>query len=174
MVHQRQRLPLGLEAGDDLLGVHAQLDDLERDAAADRLLLLGHVDHAAAAFADLLQQFVAANLVAGLFRRGQFEPYRRLNRRFIQEAFGPVEVTEQLVHLPAQFDIAGTGLVQKRRPLVGGQAQGGLENDFLPLIWLVHVLGLIPRCPHRIVRNLEAQSINSFADVRFPQTARRG
>ena len=66
MVHQRQRLPLGLEPGDDLLGVHAQLDDLERDPAADRLLLLGHVDHAAAAFADLLQQLVAADPVAGL------------------------------------------------------------------------------------------------------------
>ena len=33
MVHQRQRLPLGLEPGDHLLGVHAELDDLERDAA---------------------------------------------------------------------------------------------------------------------------------------------
>ena len=54
MVHQGQRLPLGLEAGDDLLGVHAQLDDLERHPAADRFLLLGHIDHAAAAFADLL------------------------------------------------------------------------------------------------------------------------
>ena len=66
MVHQRQRLPLGLEAGDDLLGVHAQLDDLERHAAAHRLLLLGHVDHAAAAFADFLQQLVAADAVADL------------------------------------------------------------------------------------------------------------
>ena len=34
MVHHRQRLPLGVEACDDLLGVHAELDDLERDAAA--------------------------------------------------------------------------------------------------------------------------------------------
>jgi hypothetical protein len=30
--HQRQSLPLGLEPGDDLRGVHAQLDDFERDA----------------------------------------------------------------------------------------------------------------------------------------------
>ena len=64
MVHHRQRLPLRLEARDDLLGVHAQLDDLERDAPADRLLLLGHIDHAAAAFADFLEQFVAANPLA--------------------------------------------------------------------------------------------------------------
>ena len=30
MVHHGQRLPLGLEAGDDLRGVHSRLDDLER------------------------------------------------------------------------------------------------------------------------------------------------
>ena len=65
MVHHRQRLALGFEAGDDRLGVHAQLDDLERDAAAHRFLLLGHVNHAAAAFADFLEQFVAADPVAG-------------------------------------------------------------------------------------------------------------
>src|SRR6266699_2773976 len=37
VVHHRQRLPLRLEPGDDLLGVHAQLDDLERDAATHGL-----------------------------------------------------------------------------------------------------------------------------------------
>ena len=71
MVHQRQRLAFGFEAGDDLPGVHAQLDDLEGDAAAHRFLLLGHIDHAAAAFADLLEQLVAANAVAGLFGEGR-------------------------------------------------------------------------------------------------------
>ena len=67
MVHQRQGLPLGLEAGDDLARVHARLDDLQRDLAADRLLLLGHEDHAEAAFADLLQQLVRADDRAGAF-----------------------------------------------------------------------------------------------------------
>ena len=51
MIHQRHGLPLGLEAGDDLVGVHARLDDLERDLAADRLDLLGDEDQAEAAFA---------------------------------------------------------------------------------------------------------------------------
>ena len=55
MIHHRQRLPLGLEAGDDALRVHAQLDDLERDAAPDGFLLLGHVNHAAATLADHLK-----------------------------------------------------------------------------------------------------------------------
>ena len=34
VVHQGQRLPLGLEAGDHLPRVHARLDDLQRDHAA--------------------------------------------------------------------------------------------------------------------------------------------
>ena len=37
VVHHGQGLALGLEAGDDLAAVHAGLDDLERDLAADRL-----------------------------------------------------------------------------------------------------------------------------------------
>jgi hypothetical protein len=66
VVHQRQRLPLGFKAGDHVLGVHAELDDFERDPAANRLLLFGHVNHTAAPFANLLQQFVAADAVTGL------------------------------------------------------------------------------------------------------------
>src|SRR5262249_38494978 len=54
VIHQRQRLTLRLETGNDLGGVHPRLDDLEGDAAAHRLLLLGHVNKAKAAFADSL------------------------------------------------------------------------------------------------------------------------
>ena len=43
------------------LRVHARLDDLQRDAAAHRLRLLGHIHHAEAAFADFLEQLVATN-----------------------------------------------------------------------------------------------------------------
>jgi len=67
MIHHGQRLPLDFEAGDDLFGVHAQLDDLQRHSAADRLLLLGHINNAEAAFTDHLQQGVAANHSAGAF-----------------------------------------------------------------------------------------------------------
>jgi hypothetical protein len=43
MVHQCQSLSFCLEAGDHLLGVHAQLYDLERDAALHRLSLFRNV-----------------------------------------------------------------------------------------------------------------------------------
>ena len=68
MVHHRQGLPLGLEAGDHLPRVHARLDDLERDRPLDRLGLLGHEDDAHAAFADLLQQLVGADHRRPAFR----------------------------------------------------------------------------------------------------------
>ena len=55
MVHQRQRLALGVEAGEDFPGVHAPLDQLERHRPAHRALLLGLVDDAHATFADLAQ-----------------------------------------------------------------------------------------------------------------------
>jgi len=66
MVHQRQGLPLGLEAGDHLPGIHARLDDFQSHFTAYWLPLLGHKDHTEAPFADLLEQFVPANHHAGL------------------------------------------------------------------------------------------------------------
>jgi hypothetical protein len=38
MVHHRQGLPLGLEAGDHLPRIHPRLDDLQRHPPLDRLL----------------------------------------------------------------------------------------------------------------------------------------
>src|SRR5262245_18887356 len=54
MIHHRQGLPLGLEAGDNLASVHTQLDDFDRDLPANGLLLLGLPHFAHDAFADLL------------------------------------------------------------------------------------------------------------------------
>jgi hypothetical protein len=68
MIHQGQCLALGFEAGDDRFGVHAQLDDLEGDASAHRFCLFGHVYEPAAAFTDLLEQFVVTDSVGGEFR----------------------------------------------------------------------------------------------------------
>jgi hypothetical protein len=63
VVHHGQGLPLGLEAGHDLLGVHALLDDLEGDLAFDGLLLLGQPDLSHAALAELLEQAVGTDLL---------------------------------------------------------------------------------------------------------------
>jgi hypothetical protein len=81
MIHHRQRLALGLEAGDDLLGVHAQLDDLERDAADDGFGLLGHVDHAHAAFA---QQMALSSLHGVAVVKTGSNLFEKLSRRALE------------------------------------------------------------------------------------------
>jgi hypothetical protein len=53
-------LPLGFEAGQHGLRVHARLDELERDLAPHRPGLLGDPNRAHAAFADFFEQLVAA------------------------------------------------------------------------------------------------------------------
>src|SRR4051812_15502887 len=65
VVHQRQGLPLGLEASNDLPAIHTGLDHLEGALALDRLSLLGHEDRAHAALADLLEELVRADDCAG-------------------------------------------------------------------------------------------------------------
>ena len=67
MVHHGERLTFGFEAGDDFACVHADFDDLQRDAAFHRLFLLGHIDDTETAFAQFLQQLVVADDRAGTF-----------------------------------------------------------------------------------------------------------
>ncbi len=55
MVHDGQGLAFGFEPGDDLSGIHAGLDDLERDLSPDRVFLLRHEDRAHATLANLLE-----------------------------------------------------------------------------------------------------------------------
>jgi hypothetical protein len=55
VVHDRERLSFGLKASDDLFGVHAGLDDLERDSAAHGAFLLGQVDGPHAPLTDALE-----------------------------------------------------------------------------------------------------------------------
>jgi hypothetical protein len=54
VIHHCQGLTLDLKAGNDLLGIHTLLDDLQGDFAMDGLLLLGHVDDGHPTLSDLL------------------------------------------------------------------------------------------------------------------------
>ena len=69
VLHQRERLALGLEPDDDLRTVHPPLDHLQRHAAAHRLLLLGEVDRAHPAFAENVEDAVGADALGSLGRR---------------------------------------------------------------------------------------------------------
>ena len=120
MIHQRQHLPLGLEAGDDLTAVHARLDDLQGDFALDRRCLLGHEDGSHAAHAQLLQQLVGTDhgvrrnidrLLVELILRSRLgrlkpldRPVQRIRRRQVVAqpvAPRPCGATACLRHRPA-------------------------------------------------------------------------
>src|SRR4029453_7507305 len=62
--HQRQGLALGLEPGNDLVRVHARLDDFDGDAAAKGLRLLGEIDGPHASLTEQLDDVIRAE-VAG-------------------------------------------------------------------------------------------------------------
>jgi hypothetical protein len=113
--HERQGLPLRLEAGDHLLAVHARLDHLQRHQALHGLGLLSQEDGAHAPFTELLQQPVGADHRAGgraTGRRGA----KGCHRRDFEELSGVVGGQERL-DLLAQAGIAGTGAVEEGGPL---------------------------------------------------------
>src|SRR5262249_363815 len=58
MLHEREGLTLGLEAGYHPARVHAGFEDFQADLPTNGLLLFGDEDQPHAAFADLLQEFV--------------------------------------------------------------------------------------------------------------------
>jgi hypothetical protein len=113
MIHERQRLPLRLEAGNDLAGVHPGLDDFQRDFAANRMLLLGHENDAESPLTDLLQKLVGADERAQALADGNHALV------WLQEITGSCVGSEELFNRSAQFRIAGTYLLDKGRTLGG-------------------------------------------------------
>ena len=122
VIHQGERLALGLEASQHLPRVHTRLDELERDHAPNRFRLLGHVDRAHAALADLLKQLVRADVRAKLWTRSRGERFgplavrRHRGRRgrfgfgSLQEIAGAGRGCEQRLHLRAPSNRPGQGL----------------------------------------------------------------
>ena len=136
-----QRLALGLEAGDDRLGVHPQLDDLESHAASDRLGLLRDVDDPATALADLLQQPVAPDAVARLLGEGSAGMQGRAQVRIggrIQELALGILGLQQCLETPTEGGIAFAGTIKVGRPLPGRQFDGRVKHVRFPLKLFVH------------------------------------
>jgi len=140
MIHQRKGLPLGLKPGDDAFGVHARLDDLEGYLPADRLFLFRHENHSATTFADLLEQFVAANAISWFlanensrfgFRRGSL-------RRFFQEIADLIMGLQQRFDLSAQFQVTAAGTLQISGALVGRQLDSFRKYRHLAIARAIH------------------------------------
>src|SRR5262249_42876079 len=130
VIHEGQGLALGLKASHHLAGVHARLEDLERDSAADRLLLLGQEDDAEAALADLLQQLLRADDRAGALaeriRKGSSEPCGR----GLEKPLVLVVYAEQALDACPQARVLTTLLLDvtaagfRRRDTAGGVEDG--------------------------------------------------
>ena len=123
VVHHGQRLPLRLEPGDHLLGIHAELNDLEGNVTPDVLLLLGHPDHTSAAFADLLQELVSPDARARHFRAGVWGRSLRVYRGGVHEFAARLVGLEQRRQPLAQRGVVATLSFQERGPFLFGQEQ---------------------------------------------------
>jgi hypothetical protein len=123
VVHHRQGLALGLEAGDHLLGVHARLDDLQRDPAPNRLDLLGEPDLPHPALAEAVEESVTIE-----------EPGRSIRDDIRRRAGGErlVGAERRVAH-----DLSG-----RRREETGAHEESraapaiGLRVDALPAVWI--------------------------------------
>jgi hypothetical protein len=98
-----------------------------------RLLLLRHVNNTAAAFPNLLEQLVAADSVAGFFRRRQSQrnhsdvTWRHCGRAFKESARFFASLKKFFDPL-TQPGFTGAGVVKIRRAVVGGQPARSTEN----------------------------------------------
>ena len=133
VVHQGQRLPLLIEAGEHPLGVEAGANHLDGDAALHRRGLVGDPDLAHAPFAELLAELEAAGEDAFGQERRPVLP-RGVGRAGVGAAFEdaaglPVGL-EQALDAPAEGVVAAAGPVQECAPLgPGGLAKAAAKID---------------------------------------------
>lgn len=139
MIHQGQCLPLRLEAGDDLPGVHTGLDGLQRDQALDRLGLPGHPNGAHAPFADLFQELVMANDRAWALGCGRFIDHRPRLFRQVEQVARLLVGTQERLDCGSQFPVLAASLIQIHRSLCGRlDLQGSQKDRFFRQRWLGH------------------------------------
>ena len=145
MIHQRERLPLGFEPGNDFARVHAHFDDFKRDAAFDGLPLLGHINITEAALADFLQELVIADDGAwalGQRRRqnGLAPPFAQPKRIAGEELVGTLTGAEQPFNPFSQSSVAGARRIQiGRAGLQVGYLPRRVEDRLLAWVRIIHV-----------------------------------
>ncbi len=138
MIHDRQGLALGLEAGDNGTRIHARLEDLEGHLAADGLRLLGHEDHAEAPLADLLEELVGADDGPNPLGDGVVNGNDRAFGGFLQKAAGLVLSGKHFLDAPAKLGIVRARFVEISRTFLRRTLLQGGEEDGLQWRRIVH------------------------------------
>ncbi|MBI4624531.1 MAG: hypothetical protein HY736_15105 [Verrucomicrobia bacterium] len=120
MIHHRKGLPLRLEACDHLARIHARLDHFQGDLPPDRLLLFGHPDDPAAAFAEPFEELVPADPDTGVFLRRRQAYGGQVGRQRgpdgdgrLKQAPGHIVGGEQSGEVGAQRVIAAARLIEE-------------------------------------------------------------
>src|SRR5260221_7128187 len=124
----------------DTFGVHSRFNDFEGNSSLNRLLLFGHINHAAAAFANLLQQFVSANSVTRFFAKRSLSHGFRLGRGLLQKIASLIVYFQQLFDPLAQFGISATSTLQEGAALGGRQLEGFRKQHYVPFGGIIHEL----------------------------------
>ena len=126
VVHHRQCLALGLEAGEHLFGVHPGLDHPEGDHPRDRYALFGHPDGAETPFADLLAEFVGADDVSFLLGIGFLELLRAEGGAVgvAEERSGAFGIDQQALDFEVELGVVAAGLGEECAAFRGGQFTG--------------------------------------------------
>src|SRR5882724_2664823 len=96
MIHQRESLTFSLKSGHDTFGVHSWFDDFQSDSTPNRLLLFRHINDAAPAFSNLLQQLVSANSITRFFANRGFSHGLRLEQELLQKVASLIVNFQQL------------------------------------------------------------------------------
>ncbi len=132
MVQRGQDLALRPEARENMVRIHASLDQFDRDSLVEPAVRpLGQVDGAHSTPAQLADQAVRTDppsddrLLA--FRT------RECDRRRLDEAPRPLVRDEQPLDLGAERRVLAALPIEQRRPCIRGKRQGGMEERLEPL-----------------------------------------
>jgi hypothetical protein len=129
MIHQSQRLALGLKACNHALSVHARLNNFQGDPTTDRLFLFGHENNPATTFPNLLEQLVPIHPVARLLPNRSFSsPFAYHLWWLFQEISGPVIGPEPSLYSVTQILVFSASPVQKGDPLLNRKLNRFREN----------------------------------------------
>ena len=135
VVHERQRLPLRLEARGRASRVDAHLDHLERHAAADGMRLLGEVDDAHAALSQDVDHVVALVAVGEGAVRIADRCGRGLRRARGVVARGPAVggvVRDERHHFLVERPVTAAGLEDDTPAVARGDVQRGVKDLLHP------------------------------------------
>src|SRR5262245_684544 len=146
MIHQREGLAFGLEAGDDIPRVHSRFNDLQRDTPANGFSLLRKVNNSTAALADFLNDLITANPLPGRiieFRSGTHLPIGGQGDWVSsEESVGSINALDHGFEASGHCAIVAPQCLQKSPLVVWGEFQRLLEEAFQTINRSLHDISL--------------------------------